>query len=82
MEETSRFGKSDQPALNVSILTTDSETIKRTLAFPADTNIIWRSHDESIEQKKAVDEARQQKGTPGVQRRTSLYSDEARAKAS
>lgn len=60
------------------------ETIKRTLALPPDTNIIWRSHDESIEQKKAVDEARQQKSTatPGVQRRTSLYSDESRARPS
>ncbi|KAK5953560.1 hypothetical protein OHC33_005504 [Knufia fluminis] len=61
------------------------ETIKRVLAFPPDTNIVWRSHDESIEQKKAVEEARQQKGTTGpgaAQRRTSLYTDEAKGKTS
>lgn len=67
------------------ILTLRSETIKRVLAFPPDTNIVWRSHDESIEQKKAVEEARQQKGTTGpgaAQRRTSLYTDEAKGKTS
>lgn len=61
------------------------ETIKRTLAFPPDTSIVWRSHDESIEQKKAVDEARQQKtgsASGPLPRRTSLYADETRAKAS
>lgn len=67
-----------------SILTWHSETIKRVLSFPSDTNIAWRSHDESIEQKKAVDEARQQKSTTGSgagQRRTS-YLDEAKGKTS
>ncbi|ERF74851.1 hypothetical protein EPUS_03235 [Endocarpon pusillum Z07020] len=38
------------------------ETIKRLLAFPADTNIVWKSHDDSIAQRSALDEARQQKG--------------------
>jgi translation initiation factor 4E len=38
-----------------------SETIKRILAFPADTNIVWKSHDDSIAQRSALDEARQQK---------------------
>ncbi|OAL38088.1 hypothetical protein AYO20_02540 [Fonsecaea nubica] len=37
------------------------ETIKRILAFPPDTNIVWKSHDDSIAQRSALDEARQQK---------------------
>ncbi|BDD58762.1 hypothetical protein MPDQ_008028 [Monascus purpureus] len=37
------------------------ETIKRMLAFPADTNIVWKSHDDSIAQRSAIDEARQAK---------------------
>ncbi|KAF3479522.1 eukaryotic translation initiation factor 4E-4 [Arthroderma uncinatum] len=34
------------------------ETIKRLLAFPPDTNIIWKSHDDSIAQRSAIDQAR------------------------
>ncbi len=83
---TSRSGKhSLLKILSKPRLTVDSETIKRVLSFPPDTNIVWRSHDESIEQKKAVDEARQQKSTAGpgaAQRRTSLYSDETKGKTS
>lgn len=37
------------------------ETVKRLLALPADTNIVWKSHDDSIAQRSALDEARQQK---------------------
>ncbi|KAL4864205.1 hypothetical protein BDV12DRAFT_176572 [Aspergillus spectabilis] len=37
------------------------ETIKRLLAFPADTNIVWKSHDDSIAQRSAIDQARQEK---------------------
>ncbi|KAK4501409.1 hypothetical protein PRZ48_007218 [Zasmidium cellare] len=37
------------------------ETIKRVLSLPADTNLQWRSHDESITQRHAVDQARQEK---------------------
>lgn len=39
------------------------ETIKRLLAFPADTNIVWKSHDDSIAQRSAIDQARHEKGT-------------------
>ncbi|KAI9659772.1 MAG: hypothetical protein M1829_006534 [Trizodia sp. TS-e1964] len=39
------------------------ETIKRLLALPSDTNIVWKSHDDSIAQRSAIDEIRQQKGT-------------------
>ncbi|KPI42000.1 Eukaryotic translation initiation factor 4E type 2 [Cyphellophora attinorum] len=64
------------------------ETIKRILAFPPDTNIIWKSHDDSIAQRSALDEARQQKtsGAPGqdrpeaLRRRTTLNDDLDRGK--
>lgn len=42
-------------------LTLHRETIKRLLAFPADTNIVWKSHDDSIAQRSAIDQARQEK---------------------
>ncbi|KAL8929489.1 MAG: hypothetical protein Q9208_001158 [Pyrenodesmia sp. 3 TL-2023] len=41
------------------------ETIKRVLAFPPDTNIVWKSHDDSIAQRSAIDQARQDKGAGG-----------------
>lgn len=41
------------------------ETIKRLLAFPPDTNIVWKSHDDSIAQRSAIDEARQAKAASG-----------------
>lgn len=42
-----------------------SETIKRVLAFPPDTNIVWKSHDDSIAQRSAIEQARQEKATGG-----------------
>ncbi|KAI9834563.1 MAG: hypothetical protein M1819_002939 [Sarea resinae] len=39
------------------------ETIKRVLAFPPDTNIVWKSHDDSIAQRSAIDQARHEKGS-------------------
>ncbi|EXJ76513.1 translation initiation factor 4E [Cladophialophora psammophila CBS 110553] len=57
------------------------ETIKRILAFPPDTNIVWKSHDDSIAQRSALDEARHQKvsgapGHPGAERRRpTLHED-------
>jgi len=60
------------------------ETIKRVLAFPPDTNIVWKSHDDSIAQRSALDDARQQiKSTPshpGLQRRSTLRDDPERSK--
>jgi translation initiation factor 4E len=41
------------------------ETIKRELHLPADTLLLWRSHDESIVQKQEVDRARQEKVAAG-----------------
>ena len=48
------------------------ETIKRVLALPPDTNLQWRSHDESITQRIAVDQARQEKVSYGEKRRNTL----------
>ena len=53
------------------------ETIKRILALPNDTNLQWRSHDESITQRNAVDEARQAKATYGERRRSTLNATTA-----
>jgi translation initiation factor 4E len=39
------------------------ETINRLLAFPLDTNIVWKSHDDSIAQRSAIDQARHEKST-------------------
>ncbi|MCJ1409502.1 hypothetical protein MMC19_003583 [Ptychographa xylographoides] len=55
------------------------ETIKRLLAFPPDTNIVWKSHDDSIAQRSAIDHARQDKGsgtgTHSVKRRDTLAEE-------
>lgn len=41
------------------------ETVKRLLAFPPDTNIVWKSHDDSIAQRSAIEQARQEKSAGG-----------------
>ncbi|KAJ5146402.1 uncharacterized protein N7515_000966 [Penicillium bovifimosum] len=59
------------------------ETIKRLLAFPADTNIIWKSHDDSIAQRSAIDQARHEKAVPGTNhqdRRRTNQDDSDKAK--
>jgi translation initiation factor 4E len=58
------------------------ETIKRVLSFPSDTNIVWKSHDDSIAQRSALDEARQSKSNanPGIEkRRQTLRSEDLEA---
>lgn len=63
------------------LLTLYSETIKRVLSLPPDTNIIWRSHDESIAQRSAADEARQQKSNQPAgseKRRTTSYMGDSK----
>ncbi|TVY47813.1 Eukaryotic translation initiation factor 4E type 2 [Lachnellula occidentalis] len=37
------------------------ETMKRILAFPPDTKVEWKSHDSSIAQRTAIDDARKDK---------------------
>jgi translation initiation factor 4E len=53
------------------------ETIKRALSLPPDTNLQWRSHDDSIVQRQQVDQARQEKNHH--QRRNTLLADHKRA---
>ncbi len=36
--------------------------MKRVLAFPPDTKVEWKSHDSSIQQRTALDDARKEKG--------------------
>jgi translation initiation factor 4E len=37
------------------------ETMKRVLAFPPETKVEWKSHDSSIQQRTAIDDARKEK---------------------
>ncbi|KAI9880917.1 MAG: hypothetical protein M1830_009985 [Pleopsidium flavum] len=57
------------------------ETIKRLLAFPPDTNIVWKSHDDSIAQRSAIDQARHEKSNGSNQhnsdKRRSNHNDES-----
>jgi len=54
------------------------ETVKRVLNLPLDTVIIWKSHDDSIAQRSAIDQARQDKSHhgPSEKRRMTLSSDD------
>ncbi|KKY18377.1 putative translation initiation factor [Phaeomoniella chlamydospora] len=59
------------------------ETIKRLLQFPLDTNIIWKSHDDSIAQRTALDQARQEKAASGgghEKRRQTLHDETSKEK--
>ena len=65
MEKISRFGK--HVACGVCLILGLSlilarETIKRLLAFPVDTKLDWKSHDDSIAQRSAIEHARHEKG--------------------
>lgn len=90
---TSRSGKSYNICLrfHLGLLTVLSrETIKRLLGFPVDTNIVWKSHDDSIAQRSAIDHARQEKAAaaatnPGVhlgseRRRATGHEDSDKSK--
>ncbi|KAF2462734.1 IF4E-domain-containing protein [Lindgomyces ingoldianus] len=51
------------------------ETVKRVLNLPEGTIITWRSHDESIAQRSAIDQARQEKaGHHGQEKRRVVSS--------
>ena len=52
------------------------ETVKRVLALPPDTNIVWKSHDDSIAQRSALDQARQDKTTQQEKRRATITQDD------
>lgn len=45
----------------VTLLMVYRETMKRILAFPPDTKVEWKSHDSSIAQRTAIDDARKDK---------------------
>lgn len=49
------------------------ETLKRVLELPTDTVLQWKSHDDSITQRHAVDQARQEK-TQGASRRNTTVT--------
>jgi len=54
------------------------ETVKRVLGLPEGTIITWRSHDESIAQRSAIDQARQEKaGQHNQEKRRVVSSDES-----
>ncbi|KAF1809635.1 eukaryotic translation initiation factor 4E-4 [Eremomyces bilateralis CBS 781.70] len=54
------------------------ETVKRCLGLPADTIIIWKSHDDSIAQRSAIDQARHEKSSHHHEkRRPTLTSEES-----
>jgi len=48
------------------------ETVKRELELPMDTIIIWKSHDDSIAQRTALDQARQDKTGQHEKRRGTI----------
>ncbi|KAL1956840.1 hypothetical protein VTO42DRAFT_6790 [Malbranchea cinnamomea] len=59
------------------------ETMKRLLNFPPDTNIVWKSHDDSIAQRAAVDQARQEKAAANAghhDRRRGIINDNSHSK--
>ncbi|EUC34834.1 hypothetical protein COCVIDRAFT_24035 [Bipolaris victoriae FI3] len=47
------------------------DTIRRVLKLPEGTNIVWRSHDDSIAQRSAIDQARHEKNLMEKRRVTS-----------
>jgi translation initiation factor 4E len=60
----------------VARINSHRETVKRVLALPPDTNIVWKSHDDSIAQRSALDHARQDKTTQQEKRRATITQDD------
>ncbi|KAF2269480.1 IF4E-domain-containing protein [Lojkania enalia] len=58
------------------------ETIKRVLNLPEGTIITWRSHDESIAQRSAIDQARQEKAGHHAQEKRRVVSTDESHKSS
>ena len=65
-------------AISLFILLTyaSRETVKRVLDLPEGTNIVWRSHDDSIAQRSAIDQARYEKNQ-GHEKRRMTSMDES-----
>ncbi|KAM0723552.1 hypothetical protein Q7P37_000539 [Cladosporium fusiforme] len=55
------------------------ETLKRVLELPADTVLQWKSHDDSIVQRNAVDQARQEKNQHNTSRRNTMAQKQDKA---
>ncbi len=55
------------------------DTIRRVLKLPEGTNIVWRSHDDSIAQRSAIDQARHEKSQH--EKRRVVSTDESRSTA-
>ncbi|CAG5160896.1 uncharacterized protein ALTATR162_LOCUS5926 [Alternaria atra] len=55
------------------------DTIRRVLKLPEGTNIVWRSHDDSIAQRSAIDQARHEKSQH--EKRRVVSTDESREKS-
>lgn len=73
---TSRFGKLGTWALRTNA-NGYRETVKRILNLPEGTNIVWRSHDESIAQRTAIDQARHEKSHQGQEKRRVTSTDDS-----
>lgn len=58
------------------------ETVKRVLELPDGTNITWRSHDDSIAQRSAIDQARYEKSAQGHEKRRVASTDESQREKS
>jgi len=48
-------------------LTDSRDMLKRILNFPPETILTWKSHDSSIQQRTAIDDARKEKTLLGPQ---------------
>jgi len=64
-----RFALRARPKSDEVLIFLFRETIKRVLNLPADTIIVWKSHDDSIAQRTAIDQARHD-GATSSKRRT------------
>ncbi|TAQ86441.1 hypothetical protein B7494_g5249 [Chlorociboria aeruginascens] len=52
------------------------ETMKRVLSFPPDTKVEWKSHDASIQQRTAIDDARKDKASHHSEKRMNGSKEE------
>ena len=83
VDVTSRSGKHSTCLRFAGLITRPRrETVKRLLALPPDTAMIWKSHDDSIAQRSAIDQARQDKHSSNGQNHASKRRDTIHEEAS
>jgi translation initiation factor 4E len=63
--------------ITILLLTVSRDTVKRVLNLPDGTNIVWRSHDESIAQRTYIDQSRHEKNHQGHEKRKMTLVDES-----